>query len=129
MDYLEVGELVGKTLTEIKNEGNELIFIVDDGTKYKMYHEQDCCENVGLEEVIGDLDDLIGSPILMAEEVSNSDYENKWLADMSEEERGYLDSYTWTFYKFATIKGYVDLRWLGESNGWYSESVDFIKIK
>ena len=116
---VELSELLGKTLSSIEVTGDdEVIFTTDDGAIYKLYHEQDCCESVVVEEVIGDLADLVGAPILMAEEVSNAD------APVLPDE----DSYTWTFYKFATIKGYVTIRWLGTSNGYYSESVDFMKV-
>ncbi|MEK8196241.1 DUF7448 domain-containing protein [Lysinibacillus sp. FSL M8-0134] len=110
--------LLNKTLSSIEQVGNdELYFLTTEGDKFKMYHEQDCCESVWLEETIGDLEDLIGSPLLMAEEV----------IEIPPESDNY-ESVTWTFYKFATIKGYVTLRWVGESNGYYSESVDFRKV-
>ena len=99
----EFKDLVGKTLTEIKNNNDELIFIVDDGTQYKMYHQQDCCEIVSIEDINGDLEDLIGTPILQAEEVSSyeptSDEDIKKTKDVND-----WGSCTWTFYKLATIK-------------------------
>ena len=123
----EFKDLVGKTLTEIKNIGDELIFIVDDGTEYKMYHAQYCCESVSIEDINGDFEDLIGTPILLAEEVSNYEPVSEEDKQKTKEANGW-GSCTWTFYKLATIKGYVDIRWFGESNGYYSESVDFIEV-
>jgi hypothetical protein len=117
-NYCNVDVLTGKTLVSLVDEGNELIFKTTDGETYRMYHEQDCCESVVLEDVVGDLQDLVGSVILVAEEV-----EGESPADFEA-----YESYTWTFYKFATRKGYVDLRWLGQSNGYYSESVSFCKV-
>lgn len=105
-------ELLGKTLTNIDVvKGEEIIFTTSEGTKYKMHHWQECCEYVRIKDICGDLEDLIGSPILMAEEVV-----------------GEVQKMTWTFYKLATIKGYVTIEWLGESNGWYSERVDFERM-
>lgn len=134
----DISELIGKTLTEIKNNGDELIFVCDNGDSYKLYHSQDCCENVSIDDVSGDLNDLIGTSILKAEEVSNESFEKEWEDSFNIKESGwskknkngeyYPDSHTWTFYKLATIKGYVDIRWYGESNGYYSEGVSFIKI-
>jgi hypothetical protein len=119
-EYKDVSVLKGKVLTDIvKTDNEELWFYTADGEVYKMYHEQDCCESVLIEDVCGDLQDLIGSPILMAEEVhEDGEPLDEW-----------DESYTWTFYKFATNKGSVTIRWYGTSNGYYSESVDFVQVK
>lgn len=115
-------ELLGKTLEKIERVGDEeLHFFCTDGSHYKMYHEQDCCESVTIEDIVGNLNDLIGKPLTMAEEVSNSD-------DPVGEEY-FPESYTWTYYKLATVGAYVTIRWFGESNGYYSEAVDFVRVK
>lgn len=111
---MDISELIGKTLVSIDRGDEEIIFQTHDA-KYRMWHSQDCCENVYVEDIIGDLNDLIGSPILMADERTSQDNELP----------GSDDSFTWTFYELGTIKGYVTIRWYGTSNGYYSESVDF----
>lgn len=119
-DKYKFEELLGKTLSKVENIDNkEIIFTLIDGDQYRLYHSQDCCESVYIEDIEGNLEDLVGNPLLQVEESTNSE-DNK----PSE----YADSWTWTFYKLATIKGYVTIRWLGESNGYYSESVDFCKV-
>ena len=120
-----INELVGKTLTKIERDGNDALFFhCHTGEVYKMYHDQDCCESVTIEDICGDLDDLIGAQILIAREDSNRPLTQ---AEIDRGDRA-DDSYTWTFYRFATAKGFVDIRWFGTSNGYYSESVDFILL-
>ena len=121
--YCDVGELKGKVLSSVVADHDEIVFTTVDGEVYKMLHVQDCCESVYIESIVGDLEDLVGEEILRAEESTN-------LFDvLRNTEQEYSDeSYTWTFYKFATRKGYVDVRWYGTSNGYYSEGVDFVKI-
>lgn len=116
-------QLIGKTLTEITGKigDDELRFVADNGDKFKLYHDQYCCESVTIEDICGDLNDLIGSPILQAEESTSEENPD----DAKEEKIKYQESFTWTFYKLSTIKGSVTIRWYGESNGFYSESVDF----
>ncbi|AMW61742.1 hypothetical protein JUGLONE_128 [Bacillus phage Juglone] len=125
-DDFEFEGLVGKMFTRVDKKGSdELVFYDTDGEIYVMYHEQDCCESVYIEDIDGDLEDLLHSPILMAEEVTSHDNPDK---DEEEDDNWDYGSQTWTFYKIATIKGTVTLRWLGESNGYYSESVDFVRV-
>ena len=121
---VEFNELKGKVLISVVvNEYNdEMKFVTTDGEVYTLYHAQDCCESVEIESIVGDLADLVGEEILMAEEAQNLFDLIKSAGEVEEDEYG---SHTWTFYKLATRKGYVDIRWYGSSNGYYSEEVSF----
>lgn len=120
----EFRELVGKTLIKIEGideqYADDLRFVCSDGSVYRMYHRRDCCESVQVEEVIGDIADLIGTPIIVAEEVIYDNEAPPWT-----EMPKYAEDIRWTFYKIRTIKGDVTIRWLGESNGYYSIYVSF----
>jgi hypothetical protein len=82
-----------------------------------MSHRQDCCESVSLYDVAGgELSDLAGQTVLDAFKTTNRDSDMGVATDFS---------FTWTFYTIRTNTHTLTLRWLGESNGYYSEDVDF----
>lgn len=121
----DISELIGKTISYISTSDDCITFTTSDDELYEMYHDQDCCEVVTVDDIEGNLDDLIGSPILQAEESTST--ENPKSTKYSDTYTSTDDSCTWTFYKLATIKGYVTIRWYGHSNGYYSERVSFYK--
>jgi hypothetical protein len=100
--------ILGKIITKITNKDDEIHFYCSTGAVYVMNYSQSCCESVQIENIEGDLANLIGNPVLIAEEISSQDFP--------------------PIFKFATIKGYVDIRWYGKSNGNYSEMVDFTEL-
>ena len=118
---MEIPDIVGKTIISIGGDNqynDELIFNFADGKTLTFFHDQECCESVGIEDICGDINDLIGTPLLKA----------YWSTKepTAEEQRSiyYDDCVLWTFYHFATIKGAVTIRWAGASNGYYGVQVD-----
>lgn len=111
-NHVNVSEMLDQTFTRVVEDGESVTF-ENDKVRYVLYHDQDCCESVVVEDIIGDLEDLENLPLLIAREDTNAEGE-----DLPKEA-----SYTWTFYNFATYKGYVTIRFLGTSNGYYSEEV------
>lgn len=128
--------LVGAVITKIEGgKGDEelVLRVAGRNRACRIFHVSDCCEKVYLADVVGDLKDLVGSPVLDAESVSASQAipftdpaeEAAWRLGEKryQEELDGADSYTWTFVRISTAKGTVSLRWLGVSNGYYSEDV------
>lgn len=109
--------LANKKIVDVRGltRGSDYISILfSDGDAIKFYHSQDCCESVEVDDVYGCEDDLIDAILYDIELVQSNDRRKD----------KYDESYTWSFYKFRTSKGYVDVRWYGHSNGYYSETVD-----
>lgn len=113
-----IGGLIFVSVERKKNE-ESILFKTADGWEFELYHEQDCCEKVWLEDINGDLSDLVGTPIVVAEKRSNTIPSNVSSEDDDDDE-----SPTWTFFCFRTIKGSVDIAWCGTSNGCYRVDAD-----
>jgi len=115
MDYLKYGKVIevvnldnDSSFVKIRTEQTTLIFV----------HEQDCCENVFLEDFNFN-GKFVGGELLEIKEKSNKP--NKVPS-------GY-DSVTYTFYTLVSTNGFLDLRFFGESNGYYSEGVSMFDIR
>lgn len=120
-DNFTFSYLVGRTIhkIEINDEKDEMLITLNNEEQFLMWHDQDCCETVRIEDITGDLTDVIGSRVLLSEEICSEQGVTK----------GDDDSSTWTFYKLATIKGSVTIRWYGgSSSGYYSEKVSFSRV-
>jgi len=110
--------LEGEVLTKVEEttdvSGDVLIFHTQSGNRYRMKHHQECCEQVWLEDKNGKFDDIVGDRILSAYKAEHQSVNDGCC--------------TWTFFIIATIKHVLTLRWIGESNGYYSEDVEFEEI-
>ena len=110
-DFETISQLSGKTCSRVENKNDEELWLyTTDKKAVRLYHRQDCCESVYIEDIVGDLKDLVGNPLLRAE-VRTEDADSAF-GDL-----------TYTFYELATIRGSVTIRWYGESNGYYSTRV------
>lgn len=116
MSY-SIEDLKGKTLKKAEQAEGSIILTTEQDDVYTLTYIPDCCASCDITDVAGDLQDLVGAEIVMAEEVGG---------DMPPMDK-YDESYTWTFTKLATSKGYVTITWYGSSNGYYSESPSVLK--
>ena len=113
-----IDELIGQTIRAITvtiGYNDTATFLTKEGNTYIMKHYQDCCEYVRLEQTEGELQTIVGIPVITAEVVTN---------DKAKEGD---DDGQWTFYRIGTKEGMVVLRWYGSSSGYYSIDVEFDK--
>jgi hypothetical protein len=116
-----LANLAGKTIVSIEGltqDSSEVTIFTKSGGIFKFFHYQDCCENVYLSDFENDISSHEGALILSAEELSNEEIELLEPPPDNDSE-----SYTWTFYTINTDRGSLWLRWIGESNGYYSEEM------
>lgn len=115
-----MSELVGKTPIAFRggNGDDVLELTMSDGSVYQFYHQQSCCESVYIEDIAGDINDLLNSEITVAEERESNE------PPLSR----YHDDYKWTFYELGTARGYATIRWYGHSNGYYGVGVNLYRV-
>ena len=116
MNHIDFFTLKGKIITEILRPNDFSIIKTSDGSGYYFHHIQDCCESVNHYITIGDINNIIGFPITLAE----SDNKEPIKCDLSY-------GGTWSSFYLETEKGKVEWYFIGTSNGYYGETVELYK--
>lgn len=113
----QIHVLSGLVITDWQQSNDELTLFIREGEfkKVNFYHVQDCCESVMIHSVEGEFSNLLNCPLILVDEDAHSN-------SLDSEAEG--ESWTWTIYTFKTEKGTVVVKWIGNSNGYYSESVN-----
>jgi hypothetical protein len=119
-------KLLGRVISRIERaeQGSEyVVFHMDDGSAYRTYHSQDCCEGVAVHRIEGSISDVCGEVItgVVWDEYPNGEPAPEYV----DPTRAYRGSWTWTRQQIITGKGQLVIVWLGESNGYYSETPVF----
>lgn len=117
-DRVDISELKNKIFSKVYRIDDEIIF-ENNKEKYVLRHDQDCCEDVYIDDICGELSNLENVEITYVERTTNE----------GNPKGEYDSSCTWTFFKFATNKGWVDVRFYGTSNGYYSEDADLYLVE
>ena len=67
-EVFEISDMKGKTFTSVtvNDDKTEMVFENDEFV-FTFYHESDCCESVQIEDIVGDLNDLVGRPLDIVE--------------------------------------------------------------
>lgn len=115
---ISIENFKGLIFKEIDVDRESIAFICDDNRVFIMLQTKGNTiqDYTYIESIVGDINDLVGTPILLAEECSAPvDIRMKSTPD-------------WTFYKLATIKGYVDIRWVDASPFLYSAAVGIVEL-
>ncbi|MGL5050328.1 MAG: DUF7448 domain-containing protein [Fusobacteriaceae bacterium] len=127
--------LINKTITKVEelDEQTLLRIHVKEGGYLDFVHIQDCCECVWLEDGFEELKMMEGQKVLSAYNDDNNDdnydkYGDDDNYDLILEEWGSSTTGTWTFYNISTKNTDACLRFIGVSNGNYSETVE-LRIK
>lgn len=113
---ISIDSLKGEVLAHIDTFDDVILLTTISGREIRIYHRQDCCESVSIVGTEGQLKDLVGKVIVDAK------HEEQQVS-------GDYDSVTFSELTFRTSDTTVISRWRGESNGYYSESVDLEEVK
>lgn len=109
--------MVGQRLERFEGaKGDEVARLYFGGNNYEISHQQDCCERVDIYLV--DMQNMIGKNIERVEFAVNNDL-------MPGQDP--MESWTNSIFKFYGEGCEGLIHFLGQSNGYYGEGVDFYK--